>query len=73
MAIELDTLEQRVIGVLIEKQLTVPDSYPLTLNTLVTACNQKSNRDPVMAVEDLDAHQIFTTVIQITYRAHSAA
>ena len=54
MAIELDTLEQRVIGVLIEKALTVPESYPLTLNALVAGCNQKSNRDPVLSVEDYD-------------------
>jgi len=54
MAIDLDKLEQRIVGVLIEKQLTVPDSYPLTLNALVSGCNQKSNRDPFMAVEDYD-------------------
>jgi uncharacterized protein YceH (UPF0502 family) len=51
MALDLDTLEQRVIGALIEKGLTVPDAYPLTLNALVAACNQKSNRDPAMEVE----------------------
>lgn len=54
MAIELDTLEQRIVGVLIEKQLTVPDSYPLTLKALVTGCNQKSNRDPFLSVEDYE-------------------
>ena len=54
MAIELDSLEQRIIGSLIEKQLTVPDAYPLTVNALVAACNQKSNRDPHMSVEDYD-------------------
>jgi uncharacterized protein YceH (UPF0502 family) len=54
MAIELDSLEQRLIGVLIEKALTVPESYPLTLNMLVAGCNQKSNRDPVMSAEDFD-------------------
>ncbi len=54
MSIQLDTLEQRIIGVLIEKELTVPDGYPLTLNALVAGCNQKSNRDPVMTVEDFD-------------------
>ncbi|MDF1701850.1 MAG: DUF480 domain-containing protein, partial [Planctomycetota bacterium] len=51
MAIELDTLEQRIIGALIEKKLTTPDQYPLTLQALVAACNQKSNRDPKMDVE----------------------
>jgi uncharacterized protein YceH (UPF0502 family) len=54
MPIELDTLEQRIVGVLIEKQLAVPESYPMTLNALVAGCNQKSNRDPVMAVEDYE-------------------
>ncbi len=54
MSIELDTLEQRIIGVLIEKELTVPDTYPLSVNALVAGCNQKSNRDPMMEVEDFD-------------------
>lgn len=45
-------MEVRVIGCLIEKQITTPDQYPLSLNALVNACNQKSNRDPVMAVEE---------------------
>lgn len=40
--------EARVLGCLIEKELTTPDSYPLTLNSLVNGCNQRSNRDPVM-------------------------
>ncbi len=48
LKIELTPLEARVIGCLIEKQITTPDQYPLSLNALVNACNQKSNRDPVM-------------------------
>jgi len=52
MRIELDSLEARVIGCLIEKQVTTPDQYPLSLNALVNACNQKSNRDPVMSVDE---------------------
>jgi uncharacterized protein len=44
---ELTPLEARVIGSLIEKEITTPDQYPLTLNALTAACNQKSNRDPV--------------------------
>ena len=43
----LDRTEQRIVGVLVEKQLTVPDSYPMSENALVDGCNQKSNRDPV--------------------------
>ena len=52
MRIELDPLEARVIGCLIEKQVTTPDQYPLSLNSLVAACNQKSNRDPIMSLEE---------------------
>jgi uncharacterized protein len=52
MRIELAPLEARVIGCLIEKQVTTPDQYPLSLNALVNACNQKSNRDPVMGVDE---------------------
>lgn len=44
----LDAVEIRVLGALLEKQLATPDVYPLTLNSLVSACNQKSNRQPVM-------------------------
>jgi uncharacterized protein len=52
MKIELTPIEARIIGCLIEKQITTPDQYPLSLNALVNACNQKSNRDPVLALEE---------------------
>ena len=52
MNIELSAIEARVIGCLIEKQITTPDQYPLSLNALVNACNQKSNRDPVMSADE---------------------
>jgi hypothetical protein len=52
MEYELNAVETRVLGCLIEKQFTTPDTYPLTLNSLTLACNQKSNRDPVMEVEE---------------------
>lgn len=45
---DLSLLETRVLGVLVEKQLTVPDTYPLTLNALLAGCNQKTSRDPVL-------------------------
>lgn len=48
----LDPEELRVVGALIEKQLTTPDYYPLTLNALVAACNQKNNRDPVVSYDE---------------------
>ena len=50
----LSPLEARVLGVLIEKQRTVPDTYPLTLNALVAGCNQKTSRDPIMNAGDAD-------------------
>ena len=52
MNIELSPLEARIIGCLIEKQITTPDQYPLSLNALVNACNQKSNRDPVLELDE---------------------
>jgi len=54
---ELSTIEVRVLGTLAEKARTVPDSYPLTLNALVSGCNQKTSRDPVMEVSDAQAQQ----------------
>ncbi len=51
----LSLLETRVLGVLVEKQRTVPDSYPLTLNALVSGCNQKTSRNPVLEVSDEQA------------------
>jgi uncharacterized protein len=51
---ELTSLEARVVGVLFEKALTVPDSYPLSMNTVVLACNQKTARDPVMNASEAD-------------------
>ena len=51
---ELSLLETRVLGVLVEKQHTVPDTYPLTLNALTAGCNQKSSRDPVLDAAEAD-------------------
>ncbi|MGE5669294.1 MAG: YceH family protein [Betaproteobacteria bacterium] len=50
----LSPLEARVLGVLIEKQRTVPDTYPLTLNALTAGCNQKTSREPIMNASDAD-------------------
>lgn len=52
--VELDRTEQRIVGVLIEKQRTVPDTYPMSENALVAGCNQKSNRDPVMDLQSFE-------------------
>lgn len=54
MELQLDDIEARVLGCLVEKDLATPEYYPLTLNALTNACNQKSNRAPVMALEDTD-------------------
>lgn len=52
MDIVLSDVEARVLGALIEKDITTPDYYPLSLNALVNACNQKNNRDPVMNLDE---------------------
>lgn len=48
MPLRLDRTQRRIVGCLLEKEATVPDAYPLTVNSLLLACNQSSNRDPVM-------------------------
>lgn len=58
MRTELTPLEARVVGCLIEKEITTPDQYPLTLNALTAACNQKSNRDPVLELGSGDVQDI---------------
>lgn len=52
MDLQLSEVEIRVLGALIEKEITTPDYYPLSLNALVNACNQKSNRHPVMTLDE---------------------
>jgi uncharacterized protein len=52
MHIVLSNVETRVLGALVEKDITTPDYYPLSLNALVNACNQKNNRDPVMNLDE---------------------
>jgi len=54
METTLNDIETRVLGCLVEKEMTTPEYYPLSLNALTNACNQKSNRDPVMALEEQD-------------------
>lgn len=54
MTMPINEVETRILGALIEKELTTPEYYPLTLNSLTNACNQKSNRDPVMHLEDAE-------------------
>ena len=62
--VALNAGEARVIGCLIEKQITTPDQYPLSLNALTNACNQKSNREPVMALGDADVQQLVDGLVR---------
>lgn len=54
---QLTPTEARVLGALIEKEITTPEYYPLSLNALVNACNQKNNREPVMALDEVEVRQ----------------
>lgn len=63
---ELSLLESRVLGVLAEKQRTVPDIYPLTLNALIVGCNQKSSRDPIMNVSQSEVQEAIDHLKQLS-------
>jgi uncharacterized protein len=60
----LTAAEARVIACLIEKQITTPDQYPLSLNALTNACNQKSNRDPVLALTEAEVQQLVDALVR---------
>jgi uncharacterized protein YceH (UPF0502 family) len=60
----LSPLEARVIGCLIEKQITTPDQYPLSMNALTNACNQKSNRDPVLNLSESEVQQLVDGLVR---------
>ena len=64
MHIELTPLESRVVGCLIEKEITTPAQYPLSLSALTAACNQKSSREPVMQLSDTEVQQIVDGLIR---------
>ncbi|MFQ2253257.1 DUF480 domain-containing protein [Aeromonas sp. DNRA1] len=64
MELVLGPLEARVIGCLIEKEICTPDQYPLSLNALVNACNQKSNREPVLELSELDIRAVVDELIR---------
>lgn len=68
----LDDIEARVVGCLVEKDLATPEYYPLTLNALTNACNQKSNREPVMLLEDTDVVRALDSLRQ-KQMAHQSA
>ncbi|HEY6451067.1 MAG TPA: DUF480 domain-containing protein [Steroidobacteraceae bacterium] len=60
----LSALEARVIGCLLEKQITTPEQYPLSLNALTLACNQKSNRDPILELSDRAVQELVDTLMR---------
>lgn len=62
MPLSLTEIECRVLGSLIEKDITTPDYYPLSLNALVNACNQKNNREPVMTLDEAVVRQALATL-----------
>lgn len=64
MNIHLSALEARLIGCLIEKAITTPDQYPLSLNALINACNQKSNRDPVLSLDERTVQQTVEDLVK---------
>ena len=64
MNIQLTQNQQRIIGCLIEKSLTTPDQYPLSLNALTNACNQKSNRDPVVSFSEVDVQETLDSLAE---------
>jgi uncharacterized protein len=62
MSVLLNPIEIRVLGALVEKDITTPDYYPLSLNALANACNQKNNRDPVMTLEESTVRDALSTL-----------
>ncbi|MCX7170421.1 MAG: DUF480 domain-containing protein [Proteobacteria bacterium] len=64
MNIELTLHETRVLGCLIEKEITTPEQYPLSLNALTNACNQKSNRDPVLNLDETSVQQVVDALVR---------
>jgi uncharacterized protein YceH (UPF0502 family) len=64
MNIEFTLNEARVIGCLIEKEITTPDQYPLSLNALTNACNQKTNREPVMELSESEVQQAVDSLMK---------
>jgi uncharacterized protein YceH (UPF0502 family) len=73
-SIRLTTAEARVLGALIEKEVTTPDYYPLSLNALINACNQRSNREPVMDLDEDAVRQALHSLedMRIAGRARSS-
>lgn len=67
MKYQLSLLEARVIGCLLEKQVTTPEQYPLSINGVVTACNQKTNREPVMTLSEAEVQNQLDMLVKRHY------
>ena len=67
MKYQLTAHEARVIGCLLEKQVTTPEQYPLSVNAVVTACNQKTNREPVMSLSESEVQALLDTLVKRHY------
>ena len=67
MNLELTLHETRVIGCLIEKEITTPEQYPLSLNALTNACNQRSNRDPVLDLDEVEVQAVVDGLVKKFY------
>lgn len=67
MKYQLTATEARVIGCLLEKQVTTPEQYPLSVNAVVTACNQKTNREPVMNLSEHEVQDVLDTLVKRHY------
>lgn len=67
MKYQLTPLEARVIGCLLEKQVTTPEQYPLSINAVATACNQKTNREPVMTLSEAEVQDQLDTLVKRHY------
>ncbi|POP41917.1 DUF480 domain-containing protein [Superficieibacter electus] len=67
MKYELTATEARVIGCLLEKQVTTPEQYPLSVNAVVTACNQKTNREPVMSLSEQEVQDVLDVLVKRHY------
>ncbi|WP_342321119.1 YceH family protein [Kosakonia sp. BYX6] len=67
MKYQLTAVEARVIGCLLEKQVTTPEQYPLSINGVVTACNQKTNREPVMNLSEHEAQDVLDELVKRHY------
>ena len=67
MKYQLTAHEARIIGCLLEKQVTTPEQYPLSVNAVVTACNQKTNREPVMSLAESDGHDWLDELVNRHY------